>query len=39
MNNVETSTFDTSYLKLRELRLEWTLPKKWITRTRVLQDA
>lgn len=27
MNNVETSTFDTSYLKLRELRLEWTLPK------------
>ena len=39
MNNVETSTFDTSYLKLRELRLEWTLPKKWITRTRVLQGA
>ena len=39
MNNVETSTFDTSYLKLRELRLEWTLPKKWITRTRILQDA
>ncbi|WP_337656637.1 SusC/RagA family TonB-linked outer membrane protein [Alistipes sp.] len=39
MNNVETSTFDTSYLKLRELRLEWTLPKKWVARTRVLQDA
>ena len=39
MNNVETSAFDTSYLKLRELRLEWTLPKKWITRTRVLQGA
>ncbi len=39
LNNVETSTFDTSFLKLRELRLEWTLPKKWITRTHVLQGA
>ncbi|OUN55965.1 SusC/RagA family TonB-linked outer membrane protein [Alistipes sp. An66] len=39
LNNVETSTFDTSYLKLREVRIEWMLPKKWITRSRVLQGA
>ena len=39
MNNVENSVFSTSYLKLRELRLEYTLPKRWMTRTRFLQGA
>lgn len=38
-NNVETSVFSTSYLKLRELRLEYTLPRKWMTRTRFIQGA
>lgn len=39
MNNVENSVFSTSYLKLRELRLEYSLPKKWMTRTGFLQGV
>ena len=33
IGNVETNTFDTSYLKLRELRLDYQLPKKWLHST------
>ena len=33
IGNVETNTFDTSYLKLRELRLDYSLPKKWLCNT------
>lgn len=36
-NNVESNTFDTSFLKLKELRLEYALPKKVISRTKGLQ--
>jgi len=32
LNNVETNIFNASYLKLREVRLEYTLPRKWISR-------
>jgi TonB-linked SusC/RagA family outer membrane protein len=37
--NVESNSFDASYLKLRELRLEYTLPKQLLSRTKVLQGA
>lgn len=33
IGNVETNSFKTSYLKLREMRLDFTLPKKWLKRT------
>jgi TonB-linked SusC/RagA family outer membrane protein len=33
MANVETNSFDASYLKLREVRLDWSLPKRIIDRT------
>jgi hypothetical protein len=36
-NNVEMNTFDTSFLKLKELRLEYALPKKVVARTKGLQ--
>ena len=36
-NNVESNTFDTSFLKLKELRLEYSLPKKVINNTKGLQ--
>lgn len=36
-NNVESNTFDTSFLKLKELRLEYSLPKKVISKTKALQ--
>lgn len=39
MNNVENSVFSTSYLKLRELRLEYSLPRKWMARTGFLQGC
>lgn len=32
--NLETNTFDASYLKLREVRLEYNLPGKWLDRTK-----
>ncbi|MBF8963912.1 SusC/RagA family TonB-linked outer membrane protein [Pontibacter sp. FD36] len=37
--NVESNSFDASYLKLRELRLEYSLPKALTARTKVLQGA
>ncbi|PKV75260.1 SusC/RagA family TonB-linked outer membrane protein [Pontibacter ramchanderi] len=37
--NVESNSFDASYLKLREVRLEYTLPKQFLSRTKVLQGA
>lgn len=33
MANVETNTFDASYLKLREVRFEYSLPKKMLSKT------
>ncbi len=36
-NNVESNTFDTSFLKLKELRLEYSLPKRVINNTKGLQ--
>lgn len=30
--NVETNSFDASYLKLREVRFEYALPKTWVSR-------
>ena len=33
IGNVETNSFKNSYLKLRELRLDYTLPKKWLAKT------
>ena len=39
MNNVETSVFSTSFIKLREVRLEYQFPKKWMARTGFLQGA
>lgn len=31
--NVETNSFDGSYLKLRELRLDFDCPKNWLKKT------
>lgn len=31
--NVETNSFDASYLKLRELRLDFDFPTKWLKKT------
>lgn len=36
-NNVEQNTFDTSYLKMKELRLEYSLPKKICAASRAFQ--
>lgn len=33
IGNVETNTFDTSYLKLREMRIDYKLPKSWLKNT------
>lgn len=33
IGNVEANTFDTSYLKLREVRIDYNLPKKWLKNT------
>jgi len=33
INNVETNSFDASYLKLREVRFEYSLPKSVLTKT------
>ena len=35
--NAEENVFDTSYLKLKELRLEYSLPRHLCTKTRVFQ--
>ncbi len=37
--NVESNSFDASYLKLREARLEYTLPKKILSRTFIRQAS
>ncbi|MFC5271206.1 SusC/RagA family TonB-linked outer membrane protein [Adhaeribacter terreus] len=37
--NVESNSFDASYLKLREMRLEYTLPKAFLAKTKVVQGA
>ncbi|SFG76015.1 TonB-linked outer membrane protein, SusC/RagA family [Pontibacter chinhatensis] len=37
--NVESNSFDASYLKLREVRLEYNLPKALLSKTRFLQGA
>lgn len=33
IGNVETNTFNSSYLKLREVRIDYKLPKKWLKNT------
>lgn len=38
-NNVEQNTFSTSYLKFKELRLEYSLPKKICAASRVFQGV
>ncbi|MCF8378694.1 MAG: SusC/RagA family TonB-linked outer membrane protein [Bacteroidales bacterium] len=38
-NNVEMNTFSTSYLKLREVRLDYKIPEKIVRQTRFLQQA
>lgn len=37
--NVESNSFDASFLKLREVRLEFNLPARLLAKTRVLQQA
>lgn len=36
-NNIEQNTFDTSYLKMKDLRVEYSLPKRLCDRSRVFQ--
>ena len=38
-NNTETNTFSNSYLKLRELRLDYKFPQKILKKTGFLNDA
>jgi TonB-linked SusC/RagA family outer membrane protein len=37
--NIESNSFDASFLKLREIRLEYNLPKSLVTRAKFLQGA
>lgn len=37
--NVESNSFDASYVKLREVRLGYTLPHQFLARTRLFQQA
>ena len=37
--NAEVNFVSTQFLKLREVRLEWQLPKKWLSKTKVLSGA
>ena len=37
--NVETNSFDASYLKLRELRLDFKFPKSWLQKTFLKQAS
>jgi TonB-linked SusC/RagA family outer membrane protein len=37
--NVEANSFDASFLKLREMRLEYNLSKKFLARTKVVNSA
>ena len=38
-DNTFENTFSTDFLKLKELRLEYALPAKWMQATRVVQNA
>ncbi|MDP4239503.1 MAG: SusC/RagA family TonB-linked outer membrane protein [Bacteroidota bacterium] len=38
-NNVEENTFSTSYLKLTELRFDYRLPKNFLQKTKICQNA
>lgn len=38
-DNVEENTFDTSYLKLKELRVDYSFPKSLLAKTKVLKYA
>ena len=38
-DNVVNNTFSTSFLKMKDIRLEYTLPKKIAAKTKVLQGA
>lgn len=38
-DNVKENTFSTDFFKLKELRLDYQIPKRWIKATRVLQGA
>ena len=37
--NTESNVFDTSYLKMKELRVEYSLPKKLCSKTKVFQNV
>ncbi|MCR4566019.1 MAG: SusC/RagA family TonB-linked outer membrane protein [Bacteroidales bacterium] len=37
--NAEANFVSTQFLKLREVRLEWQLPKKWLAKTKVLSGV
>jgi hypothetical protein len=37
--NVESNTFDASFLKLRETRIQYTIPQTWINRTNFFTRA
>lgn len=39
INNVESALVSTSYLKLREISLEYVFPKKMLKKTKVFQNA
>ncbi|HTL10658.1 MAG TPA: TonB-dependent receptor, partial [Chitinophagaceae bacterium] len=39
IGNAETNIFDATYLKLREARLEFNLPKKWFTKIGIMQSS
>lgn len=38
-NNTEENTFSTNFLKLKEIRLDYQIPQRWLQKTRVLQQA
>ena len=38
INNVESGIVSTSYLKLREISLEYTFPKKMLKKAKIIQD-
>ena len=37
--NAEENTFSTSFFKMKDIRLDYTLPKKWCRKSKVLQNA
>lgn len=37
--NTESNVFDTSYLKMKELRIEYALPRSLCTKTKIFQSA